>query len=490
MPNRKKWFRKIVLYTLLLLVVLAAATVIAAKFWIIPGIIRDRVSAALAEYWDGKVEIGDVEFDLSGSAVLHDVKLTDRDGRDWLHVKNAAITLENWLGSAPMLTDANIDGFDIFAHFIDGECDLPIAESQSDSDEPSSVDLHSLTIANASFTKVDDGAPQPSEAFSLQCVRESDEYAVSFRHQQRQIAIDGQIVPKDEKVLLQKFSVSTEYGELISRLRASISVTGQANNRVIGIRIFYGRTGGRGILQGSAEISKKAGDYGMDGRMALIEASIPLLQKSLQGKAETTSGTITIQTTFACPDLKLENLAGDFAMFVDDIDSQNRGLAKDVAETIGVEAYDAKTQSDIEMACSYVWPVVVLKPGCHYSSESFAIEGEPGGTVNLTTKDINVYVVAAQFSHIRNAFSAIPILSKGPITSLLKKVFRLHIVGKWDDPADKLIHKEPLTDLAKGTVDFLKASMEGGGELGGSVLNLFDWSKGKNGNGSKTRPEE
>lgn len=495
MPNKKRRRLKIAVRVLLVLLVLAVATVIAAKSWIIPGIIRDKVSNALAEHWGGEVEIEDVEFSFSGSAVLRNVKLLDYDGREWLHADNVAITLANWASDAPMLTDANIDGLDIFAHYVKGGCAPPLTESQKPADdEPKNIDLQSLTITNASFTKVDDGKWQPSEAFSLTLARAGDRYNLSYRQPGRKIAIDGEIVPNSFKnFALKNFTISTEHGELIRKLSANIITTKKDDQKVIEASKIYGITAGRGFLQGKAKLYLKPGEKpNLIGRLALGDAHLPALQKALLGKAEISSGTITIQAAFKCPGMQLENLDGIIAIFVDDIDSHNHGLTKGTREFIGIQTDDTGELADIEAVFDIKGLKLILKQGCHYTSSLFAVEGEPGGTINLMTKEIDVYIVAAQISQLRNVFSAIPIklplLPNGILTNLLKKMFRLHLLGKWDDPAEKLIRKEPISDLAKGTVEFLKTSVEGGGQLGGDVLNLFsELSKGFNGNGSETK---
>ena len=82
-----------------------------------------------------------------------------------------------------------------------------------------------------------------------------------------------------------------------------------------------------------------------------------------------------------------------------------------------------------------------------------------------------------------------PLLSGELVAGLLEKMFRLHLKGKWDDPAEKLINKEPLKDIAMGTINFLKESTAAGGQLGGDVLKLFsEMSKGIN--GSTTQPKD
>jgi hypothetical protein len=48
---------------------------------------------------------------------------------------------------------------------------------------------------------------------------------------------------------------------------------------------------------------------------------------------------------------------------------------------------------------------------------------------------------------------------------LKDKLIRLKVKGKWSDPANKLVIKEPLTDVKEATVGFIRDVVDSGGQI-------------------------
>ncbi|MCK4602944.1 MAG: hypothetical protein KAU28_10790, partial [Phycisphaerae bacterium] len=175
----------------------------------------------------------------------------------------------------------------------------------------------------------------------------------------------------------------------------------------------------------------------------------------------------------------METLRGRGAVFLDDIDFSRYRLINGILGFIGISSAKLIGSSDVEGVFRIRGPVMVLESGCHLSNRLAAIEAEPGGTINVRTKEIDIYIVAGQFREIRHILTSLPLLGVpladpvNLVSHLLNKLFRLHLKGKWDDPPTKLIREEPLTNIGTGTTEFFRGAVKTGGQLGPGVLEMF-----------------
>ena len=120
----------------------------------------------------------------------------------------------------------------------------------------------------------------------------------------------------------------------------------------------------------------------------------------------------------------------------------------------------------------------------HLSNRFSAIEAEPGGTINLKNKEIDLYVVAAPLKNLDKFAGDVPIIKW--FESFKDKLVRLRLKGQWSDPAIKLIKKQPLKDIKEGTIDFIASVVDGGGQFTENLLKglglTFDETNGKSDN--------
>ena len=123
--KRRKWLRRTAVIAASTLVLLALLYVV-ATWWIIPHIIRTRVQSSLAEYWQGEVEVGEVDFSFFGPIRLSRLRLQGPDQRQWLDVKDITLGLRDWPSLSPVLTEVRIDSIDLNGYFPRGDLDLPV----------------------------------------------------------------------------------------------------------------------------------------------------------------------------------------------------------------------------------------------------------------------------------------------------------------------------------------------------------------------------
>ena len=61
-----------------------------------------------------------------------------------------------------------------------------------------------------------------------------------------------------------------------------------------------------------------------------------------------------------------------------------------------------------------------------------------------------------------------------PFRNLRNKLIRLRVRGDWSAPPGTLVTKQPVGDLAEGTVGFFKDVAKSGGKLGTGALKTVD----------------
>ena len=142
---RKQTLWKIAAFVTGGLVVAVVVLGLAAKYWVLPAMVADRLRQSLAPQWRGSIEIGSVAVQYSGDAPfdLHDVVLRDQQGRVWLQAHRMQLSVKGWPGLSPEPTGATVTSLDLNLHFADGRVDL--APPQESSGEPSSQ-LDNLTV--------------------------------------------------------------------------------------------------------------------------------------------------------------------------------------------------------------------------------------------------------------------------------------------------------------------------------------------------------
>ena len=82
-----------------------------------------------------------------------------------------------------------------------------------------------------------------------------------------------------------------------------------------------------------------------------------------------------------------------------------------------------------------------------------------------------LYLVAAPIKQIQDFLGSIPVVSL--LVRLKDKLTRVHIRGDWEAPPASLMSKQPLNDVAEGTVGFLRGAASTGGRLSKSLFKTF-----------------
>ena len=92
-----------------------------------------------------------------------------------------------------------------------------------------------------------------------------------------------------------------------------------------------------------------------------------------------------------------------------------------------------------------------------------AIEALPGGTFDLQTGQIDGYVIVAPIKHISEGLHSIPVVNL--FVRFTDQLTCLRVRGNRSDVSNIKITKEPLWDVAKGTLDFFQGVADRGGDF-------------------------
>jgi len=480
MARKRRWLRLL----FKVLAVLAVASIVlaaAGKFWIVPAVVRWQVREKLPDYWRGSAEIGEIEFNYTGPIYLAGIRLLDEAGRQWLSVGSVKLTLKNWPGIEPVLSEVEIDGLDVTAYFKDRRCSPPLKPLPSKPTDMSRyVDIESLVVRNISLQKVDEAGPGDrtgNVVFTLR--RDGGDYVIRLDRQGRPgetgFVLAGLARKKDERtVVLERWNCRTDHGQILRDFAISISTDPHPAGPKVRLRRIRGELC-KGRLAGwFTAAAQGTSTYAVKGALAVTDIDMPAVNNALPGSRWPPAGTMRMRLEIDCLYTQMDDLRGRGTLFLDDADFRQHRLAGAVWDLLGVRNVNIAGPSDVEAAFHFTGPTVVIDKA-HVTNRLTAIDVEPGGTVNLATKHIDLYVVGAVFNELPvQLLSPLPSPFGGLLTHLTHKLARLHLRGKWDDPPTKLIAQEPLKDIADGTLEFLRDAIRGGGQLTPGVLELLN----------------
>lgn len=107
--------------------------------------------------WGGKLIIGTVDFRWTGPAYLHGIELRDTSGRTRLRAESVTLTMRDWPGLHPVLSDVDVEGLSVKGYFADGALELPTQPVPPQPAKNASIGLHSVTVRNMSIAVAIDG---------------------------------------------------------------------------------------------------------------------------------------------------------------------------------------------------------------------------------------------------------------------------------------------------------------------------------------------
>jgi len=418
--------------------VAAAAIVVlavAGKWWLAPALLRWHVRRVLPEYWDGPVEIADVDFNYTGAVpvTLHGLALRDRRGRCWLHAKSVWFVLSDWPSLHPRLGALIVTRPTVTAHRVGGRYEVPLKRLPVEWwDEY--VDLKGLSIERGSLELTEDGEWTVRTAGQdLALLRALRGYRLSVAGRRlvvRDLRAEAFLV-KDDGVEIRGLGGRTCGG----RLEASVT----------------GRLTPGGGIAARGDITARAVD--------LAQAELPI-----RGAEK---GLLTGMLRFQADGSDGSGVSGHGTAFVEGADLREVPVVGEVLRRAGLGKPDVLSDSDVEVQFALRGAEVVLQR-TRIQLRLAAVDVEPGGTVDLRSGQIDVVAVVVLFQKVRDLLRTIPLVSM--VVDLTERLSRLHVEGTWDRPESLVITPAPLREIREGSKEFLTAAARGGRQVGKAVL--------------------
>ncbi|MHC4983294.1 MAG: hypothetical protein ACYTF6_09030 [Planctomycetota bacterium] len=516
--NSGKVLRRVFVATLAL-AGFAAVLGLAAKFWVIPALIRWQIRTNLAQVWRGEVIVGEVEFNFNGPVRIAGLDLCDSAGAKWIEVGPMSFVLGNWPSLSPVLRNAEIDGVRIRAHFRDGHADWPFKPPpprEKELDLSKYLDIQKITVKNISIGGVSDsGGSAVWDGLNLVVDRRSDEYHVAVRRRREdaddeEILRRGLLKGKGEQTSLElEMSRRMAEDEMAAVLGAlGLAEVREATGAVKARVTFTGdfqrprELAGRGSVElRDARVLPAVGPelrdvvvlVKLNGRSAEVSASATTCGGTLKAWARAQdlfSNKLSYTGAGGADALELRELSGAF----DRPAAFSRGTAAVYAEFDGTgfgrEAFRADVSLLLRGADLYSPPLmqsvltgVELAGSMKLFSDldgRFALAGDVatiefvkmsnpinsvlvlrGGKVNLASGAFDVHVVVVPSEHLRDLATLVP--GGRLITRLAESLSSFRVWGSWKEP-DRVRFAQAVPEALLPAVRDLLGGLIGAGD--------------------------
>ncbi len=521
----RAWRRRLVIVGGALLL-LALAAVLAGKYWIVPSVLRHQASAAIREYWDGKLTIADINFSWTGPAQLRGVELSDAEGRVWLRAASVKLALRNWPGVRPALSHVEVEDLDVRGFFAEGVLQLPLKPTPA---QERKLDLPAITVRNMSVGIVADQSSRTSWGdiqlvlrpegqdllidLTRTCKEPGEELALSGTVDSRSFEADltlamKHVVSREEAaailaalnvpffsktegkvdarmglrgvlatpaaltpsgtIALADWSVSSPHGVLVSGLGGEVR--------------FDGRTPAGAVAEASAQSCSgqvKAamtvnaltdGTVRYRGQVQAQKVSFDELVKRLSGVPKTRTGTLQFAYAFDGYSRTPGGPAQRGYLYLENAGLADVPMLTGLFRLMGLTQLDALQATDVEATFTMKGLVATVSEA-RLANAVAAIDVEPGGQVDIGAHRLDLHAIAVPIKQIQDLLGAIPLVDQ--VVRLKDKLTRVRIHGDWNDSPASLISKQPLNDIAEGTIGFFRGVASTGGRLGQGLLKLF-----------------
>jgi len=461
---------------------------------------------------------------------IDDLAVQDANGLEWFSAKTSKLTFESWPGLRPVLTEIETEGLALQSRLVDGKLRLPVELSSNKSVGSKSdyFNFKKLVVRNASFGLADRrGSKIDCDYLSLQPAGQEGFYDILLTckgpEERGIISLKGVINPVSSEVGLslemdhtakkQETAVvftalgmpqASAEGKLAADLRiaghlnepSELQLNGSAKfdefvlfvkDKVLANNLFtiaevkdhllsfdkFNAVVCNGPVEGSIYIESKQNRLiRLSGQFLARKMNFVELTSILgEGGKKATKGSVTLKYNFTTAGSDLKSLSGYGSIFLDDADITVLPIIPYIFSDIGLAKLDPLRMADVECIFSMTGPVVKIQ-GAHIANPYAAIVAEPGGTIDLQTKQVEMYVKAVPLEKIESIIRQLPILDI--FFNLKDKLTRLYIKGNWSDPPTKLMTKRPIEDIKDGTVGFLQDVVKNGGQISQAMLEGFE----------------
>lgn len=511
---------KYVAWLLRIIAGLIILVAIIAHFWLIPAKFQREIKRNLLKFWDGQVVIDGLEVSYFTPIYLGGVRFIDRTGRECLHTGRVKMIFAKWPGMHPVVTEVEIEGLTLKMRLADKKFTLPFTyPSKRTPRSRKTADIRKLIIKDAEITIADKQGPETLyENLQLIVTKEDNFYDFLFNRissaSLESFLARGRIDSKTleaELSLQMKHVVGKSEMALIfaalnipeisagGNLEADLIMTGclkkpaglkpqgtinlddwtVAKNEKTIVDNLTTRVNAQGgwfafenitanVFKGSAfgslyVESRQDGPAVFGGSFLARKMDFVELTSVLGGPGrKATRGVAAFSYNFTGEGTDLQKLVGRGQIYLDDADITVIPVVPYIFHIMGLSRFNPLEMSDAGCVFTTNGSVVTME-AAHVANFLAAVRAEPGGTIDLQTKRIDMYVMALLIKQIDDIIGSIPIANI--FVNLKNKLTRLHVRGPWSDKPAGLITKEPINDIKEATVGFFIDIIETGDQI-------------------------
>jgi hypothetical protein len=480
--------------------------------WLGPNHVKGRLFDKLSTFWDGPIEIERIGFGFFGPITANSITLKDKTGRSCMKAEGMTLLFHQWPSRDPQLTGIALDRLDLRVHLENGGADFPFKKTTSSAagQQGTSDPLETFTVNNLavhlSNAKTDsiilDELPfsmhrnQTGYTLSVKqrSVSDSDHFGLSghINSENDQIHLSlgfaKHISKKTSSAILSLLDLSllhafegslsadlvltgtlAEFGDLqpagMVRLTdgsifkdqtvwaEELNTSVQINRSYVQVEKWTADSFG-GQIEGSLEAEIKHNQLAQyHGQIKGDQLQASAVMGALTDTKTSSAGILAFDYTFAAEEGNLQQMKGQGRVTLDEVDYEMMRLAQKIIRTVSGNGSQAPKKSDA-LAIFETDGSIITFQKARLANDWVAMEVLPGGTLDIQTSRIDGHVIVALVKQIRDGLQRIPVVNL--FAQFSDQMTSLRVQGYYSDMSNLKISKEPLRDVAKGTLDFFK----------------------------------
>lgn len=264
----------------------------------------------------------------------------------------------------------------------------------------------------------------------------------------------------------QGINLDTPYGRLVSGLGGIARLVDLPESRLEVSDVRGGCCGGTLACKLDMIFPPRPGGLALGGGVLLLaKVDVRELAQVTINKTDARSGLLTGRLN-----AEVQPIGGEAAyrtrgaIVVQDGDLGPSEHVKVLYGHLGISPDGPKNRSDFESEFTTADAIVTIQRA-RLANRVSALDAQRGGTLDLRRRTIDCYVVGVAMKDVKDVLLGLPVPFVRLTHKLVDNLVRVHIEGSFDDPARRLIRKEPIHDVGtamqEGTVDFFRGIARG-----------------------------
>lgn len=421
-PKRTRRLRLFAIVIGVAMVVTVSAAAV-GKYWFFPRMLRARLEQAADDCWLGEFTVWEVDFRYFSPIRLRGVTLTDAGGGEWVRASEIRVDVTDRFTN-PTVAGMEMDSLELIARCRNGRCCPPLREI-SDGFQRLLRQVRRFQTDDIRILRSDDGGPErllvrlDFHAETNGEIREAFLNADSGGSQTLRATFQAE--PTDEhRWLISRARAWVDGAELVENASMFVNIT---DDGIKAEDILADVCGGTlsGAVRGAV-----AEDRCMEylGRLHLRDVSPARVARAM-GWDEPPATAADADITFHGSAGGLNMLRGLGSLRIRNVAVDKAGQFAGVWKRLGLSGW---SQCDVALEFTLTGPVVTIRGG-EMAAASLSARVEPGGTIDLLSREVDVYVTSSAADYLPQLH---PVPSAQLLAKLYGKLSRQRITGRWD----------------------------------------------------------